>query len=202
MSDREKTDSPSNPNRLQEAFEEQAGDLGLISRADLPRAHVTSQMVGIAAAGTHSLVEVERKTPLTPVGEADRKAITEVIEKFEGLHPQDFLRDWKNYATNPYVAVGESLVGTVEEDGLEDFFNRKSFKDTLEAFPPFKPRKLEVSEMRIVFIGQMRAAATYRVEEQFRNEKNKVDNCAAILVKFDDGWKVAAVTTKDKGEAR
>ncbi len=202
MSDLEKPDGPSNANRLQRAFEEQAGDLDLIAPVRAPRAHVTSRMVGIAAAGTHSLVDLEGKTSTAEVGEADRKAIAEVIGKFEGLHPEEFLREWKNFATNPYVAVGESLVGTVQEDGLEDFFNRQSFKDTLEAFPPFRPRKLAISNMQIVFIGQVRASATYRVDEDFQNQKHKVDNCAAILVKLQDGWRVTAVTTKDKGQAR
>lgn len=205
MSDLEKPGrpaGPSNPSPLQDAFEEQAGDLGLIAPDRAPRAHVTSRMVGIAAAGTHSLVEVERRTPVTPVGEDDRKAIAEVIRRFESLHPEEFLQDWKKFATNPYVAVGETLVGTVHEDGLEDFFNRDAFKETLQAFPPFRPRKLTISNMQIVFIGQIRAAATYRVDEDFQNQKHKVDNCAAILVKFDEGWKVTSVTTKDKGEAR
>ncbi len=202
MSDLEKPEGPSNPNDLQGAFEEQADGLGLLALEPAPRAQRMSRMVGIAAAGTHSLVDLEGKTSTAEIGEADRKAIAEVVRRFESLHPQEFLKEWKSFATNPYVAVGESMVGTVEEDGLEEFFNRDSFRETLEAFPPFQPRKLTVSNMQIVFVGQVRAAATYRVEEDFKNQKHKVDNCAAILVKMADGWRITAVTTKDKEQAR
>ncbi len=187
---------------MQQDFEAQAEGLGLASSSGASRPQRMSQMVGIAAAGTHSLVDMDGGADAGPVGEEDRQAITEVIEKFEGLHPDEFLREWKSYATNPYVAIGESMVGTVQEDGLETFFNRKAFIDTLKAFPPFKPRKLEIANLQIVFIGDIRAAAIYRVSEEFKNSKQKVDNCAAILVKLKEGWRVAAVTTKDKGEAR
>jgi hypothetical protein len=187
---------------MQQDFEAQAEDLGLVSGGDASRPRRMSQMVGIALAGTHSLVEMDRKTKAAAVGQSDREVIAETIKKFEGLHPDELMVEWKRYATNPYVAVGESMMGTVHEDGVEEFMNRKAFQDTLKAFPPFKPRKLEVSNIEIMFIGDLRAAATYRVSEEFQNGERKVDNCAAILMRLETGWRIAAVTTKDKGEAR
>jgi len=186
---------------MQQAFEKQADGLGLGPAGAAP-APSTGRMVGIAAVGTHSLVEYEHHEPPTPHGDRDREAIAETVEKFESLHPRDFLREWRYIATNPYVGIGEDLMGTIEEEGVESFFNSEDFQETLRLFPPFEPRKMTISGMQIVFIGLTRACATYRAEEEFQNGKHKVDNCAAILVKLDDGWKVTAVTTKDKGEAR
>lgn len=200
------SDSPSrgdasDERRMQEAFERQADGLGLGPAGPAP-ATSTGRMVGIAAVGTHSLVEYEHDKPPTPHGDRDREAIAEVVEKFECLHPAEFLIEWRHIATNPYVGIGEELMGTIEEEGARSFFDSEDFQETLELYPPFEPRKMTISEMVIVFIGLTRACATYRAEEEFQNGKYKVDNCAAILVKLDDGWKVTAVTTKDKGEAR
>lgn len=186
---------------MQEAFERQAEGLGL-DPAGPASSPTPGRMVGIAAVGTHSLVEFEHDKPPTPQGDLDRQAIEETVTKFESLHPKDFLREWRHIATNPYVGIGEDQMGTIEEEGARSFFDSEDFKETLRLFPPFEPRNLTLSEMEIVFIGLTRAAATYRAEEEFTNGKYKVDNCCAILVKLDDGWKVCAVTTKDRGEAR
>lgn len=201
MSDSPVHEDGKNEMRMQEAFERQADDLGL--DPPVPESPSTpGRMVGIAAVGTHSLVEFEHDKPPTPHGDADREAIEEVITKFESLHPQDFLAEWRHIATNPYVGVGEEQMGTIEEEGARSFFDSEDFQETVRLFPPFEPRKMTISQMEIVFIGATRAAATYRAEEEFQNGEHKLDNCAAILVKLDDGWKVCAVTTKDKGEAR
>lgn len=205
MSDSRDRGDASSEKRMQEAFEPQAEGLGLDppAPADTSTPSGTpSRMVGIAAVGTHSLVEFEHDRPPEPHGDPDREAIEDVITKFESYHPEEFLKEWRHIATNPYVGIGEDQMGSIEEEGARSFFNSDDFKETLRLFPPHEPRKMVISQMEIVFIGLSRAAATYRAEEEFQNGKHKVDNCAAILVKLDDGWKVCAVTTKDKGEGR
>ena len=201
MSDSPRREAAPETRRMQEAFDQQADGLGLGAAAPATE-RSTGRMVGIAGVGTHSLVEYEHHEPPTPHGPRDAEAIEEVVTEFESLHPRDFLREWHRIATNPYVGIGETHMGTIEQEKLSTYFDSEEFKETLRLFPPFEPRKMTISEMKIVFIGLTRACATYRAEEEFQNGKVKVDNCAAILVELDDGWKVTAVTTKDKDEGR
>jgi hypothetical protein len=186
---------------LQARFDEQAGDLGLAAETGrVPASEV--RLVGIAAAAVHSVLAVERKLPPRPADDADRTEIAQVIGDFESIHPDELLLHWKRYATNPYVAVGNTQVALVREDGFAAFLAGDAFKETLKLFPPFKPRKLEVSRPEIVFLSPVRASATYTCKEEFRNGRVKVNNCTAILLKLDTGWKVTVVTTRDEGEGR
>lgn len=186
---------------LQARFDEQAGELGLAAEAGkLPASEV--RLVGIAGAAVHSVLSVERKLPPRPADDEDRTQIAEVIELFESIHPDELLLHWKRYATNPYVAVGNTRVALIQDDGFAAFLDSDAFKQTLELFPPFKPRKLEVSSPEIVFLSPVRASATYTCKEEFRNGQMKVNNCTAVLLKLDTGWRITVVTTRDEGEGR
>lgn len=188
------------PRELQNAFDEQADSLGLDPRAEPVSA--PGRLLGIAPAGVHSILEFEDDTHPEGKYKDDEKQIEHVIRELEALHPDDFLAHWNEFATNPYVAVADDMVGTVEQDGIEEVLNGEEMQATLEAFPPHKPRKLEVSKIKITFIETRRAAATYRVEETFQNGKHEVHNCAAILIVTEGSWKITVVTTKHHGEGR
>jgi hypothetical protein len=186
---------------LQAAFDEQAAELGLRTETEGSSTEGV-RLVGIAGAAVHSVLEVKRTRPPEPVDDDDRKQIAQVIEQFESIHPDELLLHWKRYATNPYVAVGNTQVALIQEDGFAAFLDSDAFKETLQTFPPFKPRKLEVTSPEIVFLSPVRASATYTCKEEFRNGKMKVNNCTAVLLKLDTGWKITMVTTRDEGEGR
>ena len=51
-------------------------------------------------------------------------------------------------------------------------------------------------------MSSVRASATYTCKEDFQNGQVKVNNCTAILLKLDAGWRITVVTTRVVGEGR
>lgn len=179
---------------LQQAFERVAGDLGLSLEPMFPGTDDTIA-IGMAVAGFSRTVDVRVSLTAPPVDDGDEAAIKDVLQGYESLDPTLYPHHWRKYATDPHMGVGLSWVGLVNEHAVQHWLETKALADAVAAYPPFSPRQLQFHDLRIMYIGNSRAVATYGIEEEYQNGQRTVGNHSCILFKVDDvGWRIAVAT--------
>ena len=63
------------------------------------------------------------------------------------------------------------------------------------------PRRVRLHDLHVTHIGHTRAAATYRVEEEYTNGQRSAGNGGAILMNVaGQGWRIVVVTKGGRGE--
>lgn len=150
--------------------------------------------VGIAFAAFSPQLTVEPAVP-EAVDQEDDVAIEDLITRFESMDPETFIREWKLYAAEPYVGVGNHWVGVIDEANVRHWFESENLARAQEIFPPFSPRKITVSNVTIVYLEPTRAAVTYHVEEEYRNGRVTAGNTCSIVMKTArEGWKIVVNT--------
>jgi hypothetical protein len=178
---------------LQSAFDRLADGLDL--RLEAPQNESRLRTIGIAIACIRRIVDAEIEKDAPPIGATDDRAIGEVIRGYETMAPEEFVRRWKEFSTDPHVGIGWSWLAPINTEVVDGWLEREELKEVLRAFPPYSPRRITISDLRIVYIGDTRAAATYRIEEEHTNSKVSGGNTVAILMKIDKaGWKIVAVS--------
>jgi hypothetical protein len=179
----------------QEAFDQQAPDLGLRLEAPTER----SRDIGAVFALFRVIVDVGKPiAPLVP-GDDDRAKITEIIRKWEELDPDRIVKRWQDFATDPFIGIGRGQVGELNQGSFDEWRESDELKMDMEAYPPDSPRRIAIREDRLTFVGSVNAVATYRIEETYTNRKMRATNAALILAKSPDGgWKIVAGTMHDK----
>jgi hypothetical protein len=134
---------------------------------------------------------------LEAVDQGDDEAIEDLITRFESMDPETFIREWKHYAAEPYVGVGNHWVGVIDEANVKHWFESENLARARESFPPFSPRRISVSNVRVVYLEPTRAVVTYHVEEEYRNGRVTAGNTCSIVMKTAHaGWKIV-VNTKE-----
>ena len=192
---------PAPDSKLQQAFNQQAGDLDLRLEPVVSGPDETVTM-GIAVAVFSRTVDVNVPAAPPPVDATDDEAIRDLIQGYESLDPSIFPAQWRNYATDPHMGVGLSWVGLVHEHAVQRWLETKALADALAAYPPFSPRHQQLHEFRIMYIGDTRAVVTYQVEEEYQNGKTTVGNHSCILFKVHEvGWRIAVATKGGVAEA-
>jgi hypothetical protein len=69
----------------------------------------------------------------------------------------------------------------------------------MEEFPPYSPRRIRISQLRVTYVGRTTAVVTYSAEEDYQNGKIRVTNAGVMALKIDDStWKIAAETIPEK----
>lgn len=143
--------------------------------------------------------EVEIDTDSTEPLADDDGEIRRVLEAFETASPRELVETWRTHGTRPLLAVGANWIGAVDEEKLEAGLASEEFRRTLEEFPPHHPRRVTLSELRIVYLAGVKAVATYRVEEEYRNGQVFAGNAGAILMNdVREGWKLALFTKRTR----
>ncbi|HBL26585.1 MAG TPA: hypothetical protein DD490_07105 [Acidobacteria bacterium] len=187
---------------VQHAFDRQADQLGLRVEPEGDAARLRT--IGIAIACVNRIVDVEmaKEAPAgfvtktaAPAAASSDADIQQVITGYETLAPEDFVRQWRNYATDPHVGIGWGWLAPINTEVVDRWLERPELQEVLRAFPPYSPRRITVSDLRIVYIGPSRAAATYRVEEEHTNGRISGGNTVAVLMKIEGGgWKIVAAS--------
>lgn len=186
---------------LQQAFDKAAGDLGLSFEPMFPGTDDTVT-IGMAVAAFSRTVDVKVANTAPPVDSTDDESIAALLHGYESLDPTIFKAQWRNYATDPHMGVGLSWVGLVNEHAVDHWLETKALADAMTAYPPSSPRKLQLNDMRIVYIGHTRAVATYQVEEEYTNGRTTVGNHSCILFRVQGvGWRIAVATKGGVAEA-
>jgi hypothetical protein len=192
---------PAPGSELQQAFDRAAGDLGLSFEPMFPGTDDTVT-IGLAVAAFSRTVDVKVATTAPPVDSTDDDAIKTLLQGYESLDPTIFKDQWRNYATDPHMGVGLSWVGLVNEHAVDHWLETKALADAMVAYPPYSPRKLQLNDLRIMYIGDTRAVATYQVEEEYTNGRTTVGNHACILFRVQAlGWRIAVATKGGVAEA-
>lgn len=185
---------------VQAAFDRVASDLEFDMdevRASLNRS-VGALVVEVKPPPLSSQIELAVDA-LAPSDE-DEEAIRRVLETWESASPNDLIETWKANGVWPVVAVGANWIGPIDDEALEEGLKSKHFQESLERYPLYDPRRVTLSELRVVFLGGAKAIATYRSEERYTNGKAYAGNAAAVLMKNKDGaWKVALFTKRTRG---
>lgn len=121
-------------------------------------------------------------------------AIADLITRWENLKPQEMLDRYREFALDPYVAVGEWMV-MINRETIESWLRGDRLTAALKKRPHLDSRRLEVQQLRIVYIGRNKACATYHLVETYTdNPMTFSGNGAVFLVHVAEGWKIAAYT--------
>jgi hypothetical protein len=193
MSDPNRESLPSDEENLRKAFEEAAPDLGL--RLERPGCGDDTRVVGVAFAIFQSLLEVDLdKAPRAMAGEDD-EAIAAALSGYEQADPPTFAKTWRQYAADPHIGMGAHWVGLVDEAAVDHWLGSDELARASRSYPSCTPRRIKISDLRIVYIGGTRASATYHVEEEFENGRRSAGNVSALLFNVKgDGWRIAVIT--------
>ena len=183
---------------VQREVEALAPGLGL--RLESPACDEGPRTVGVAFVCIKPLVSAKLAGP-SPAGSNEDAAIQEMIQGYESLGPENFAQDWRKFTTDPHVGFGLSWLGLVDEQAVQSWLTSDALAKALAAYPLYSPRRIRLSNVSIVYIGQSRAAVTYRVEEDHRNGAITAGNSVALLLKVDGaGWRIATATKGGRGE--
>lgn len=164
---------------------------------------LTPRCVGVAFAFFKPQVQVETET-----GDVSDQSPSELeqeirshLEAWDSMAPEQFAREWKRYATDPYVGVGPHWVGLVDDDTVKQWMASDDLNEALRTHPPHAPRKVRLSNLQITHLSPARVLATYRVEEEYTNGNMTAGNTFAVLFRTTDGWKIGVASKGTRHEA-
>ncbi|MFL6195096.1 MAG: hypothetical protein ACJ75H_13055 [Thermoanaerobaculia bacterium] len=197
MSDDWKESESERAARLQRAFDEAAGGMGL--RLE-PASGKDARSVGVAFVFA-ALVPYDLAPP--DDDSDDKDTIQQVIEGLEALSAAQYQNGgWKAFLNDPYVTVGSGGLGVIDQATLDQWLASPEFQEFQQEFPWKSPRDVKIKKVDITYIGQERAHATYRVTEAYANQQETVGNTAVTLIRRSDvGWRVIVVTKVSYDEA-
>ncbi|HEX6902305.1 MAG TPA: hypothetical protein VF789_21485 [Thermoanaerobaculia bacterium] len=194
MSDRNPV--PAREADLQQAFDRQAGSLGL--RLEPAPGSGAVRSIGEAFFfGTTEDYDVPEAPPA--VGAADDAEIQTLLNEAFVLTPQQLAADWRDYYADPFQAVGESWTTRMDDKKIKKWLKSPELAQWLQDFPIFTPRQVLLSNITILYLGNVRAVVTYHVQETYQNATVAAGNGAAIVIKLDGlGWRILVITKMDR----
>lgn len=179
---------------IQQSFDRAAGGLGL----RLEPAPGSGEVRHIGKAyGFRVVTDVDTVDSPPPIGEADDAAITAVITGAASLTPDQVLSRWRDYYNDPAEVVGRNFLAQMNEREIRKWEKSAKLAQMLQEYPPFSPRQVRITDLRIVYVDDVRAAVTYHVEEQFQNGKAGAGNASALLARLDAGWRILVFTSHE-----
>jgi len=200
MTESSNTKSPdrSTPNgkiHFQDRFEELAKDFPF----NLAPGANDKRMVGVVLApASHGGTDpTPSGTPESLTATSDEDEIRSIVQQWETLHPDEIADKWKDVLTDPFIGLGPGWIKAVDDQFIADWQVSDEYKELREKFLPHSPRRTEISDVKIAFVGDSMASVTYRAEEETQDNRG-VGNGAALLMKTGAGWRIAAVARFDK----
>jgi hypothetical protein len=176
--------------RLQQAFDEAAGGLDL----RLEPAGAAARCVGVAFLAA-PLVAYELDDTRPPIDNTDDRAIADLIHDLETLGVHQFRAgDWRRFLNDPHIAITTTGLAEVDQTTIDEWLDSPQFREYQQEYPPKSPRDVQVENLVVVYIGDLQAAATYRVVERFANGKVTGGNASLSLARLKDiGWRGVVV---------
>lgn len=172
---------------LEEA-EPASRSIGILAIPGAPNAVHALELQDVGTAET-----APRTTSPAATGGHDA-VIADLISRWENLKPHEMLAHYREFALDPYVAVGEWMV-MINEETIESWAKGERLSALLKKRPHLDSRRIEVQQLQIVYIGRNKACATYHLVETYTdNPMTFSGNGAVFLVHLAEGWKIAAYT--------
>lgn len=195
MSESSETKSPNSKILFQDRFEQLAKDFPFNLAPDAN----DGRMVGaVLVPASHSSQDVTTSAVPRSLGStSDEDEIKDVVDRWETLHPDEIADKWKEVCTDPFIGLGPGWIKSVDDQFIADWQESDEYKAVLEKYKPHDPRRTEVSDVKIAFVGTSMASVTYRAEEETQDNRG-VGNGAALLMKTGAGWRIAAVARFDE----
>ena len=196
MSEPSETKSPPNSKiHFQDRFEELAKDFPFNLAPDAN----DGRMVGaVLVPASHSGTDpTSDGVPQTLTASNDDDEIRSIVEAWETLHPDEIKDKWKEVATDPFIGLGPGWIKAVDDQFIADWQLSDEYRSVREKYLPHNPRRTEVSDVKIAYVGPSMASVTYRAEEETQDNRG-VGNGAALLMKTGAGWRIAAVARFDQ----
>lgn len=191
--------------RVQQAFDRAAEGLDLKLERSSPGDQTSGDDVRIV--GTAFIAAMAKATQFDlmdsppPVGASDDAAIGAVITTYESLSHEDLAEQWKQLALDPHVAIADTWFKALDKKDFRHWLRSDELEQAHQAYPPFSPRHVQVTNLNVVYIGDARAVATYHLQEEFTNGKVAAGNSAASLAKLEGGqWRIVAIHKRVKKE--
>ena len=182
---------------LQQAFAEAAVDLDL----DLTPAGAAEEVrsIGIMAKrGAPGAITRFDLLASPAAGDDSDRVIEDLLTAWEQILPEDLPARFRDFALDPYVAVGEWVV-SVDEKQIEHWLAGDSYTQAQKERPPLTERKIDLSHVRVLYVGAARAIVTYHVRESYPGHHGVFSgNAGAILVHVKDGWRIASYTKAEQ----
>lgn len=188
--------------QVQKAFDDAAEGLGLrLEGGPQPSGEPSPRIVGTAFVAFGKSLDAELMASPPQVGDTDDAAITAVINDYESLDPADLARHWRRYATDPHIAIADGWIASVSEQDFDRWLESSDLEEWMQEYPPFSPRRVQITNVHIVYIGKARAVVTYHIQEESANGKVAAGNGSASLFKMQDGqWRITTVHKRVKEE--
>jgi hypothetical protein len=176
---------------LQARFDAQADDLDLQPEAE-KGGWGEERTVGLAF-GMHTVVDATPDKSKTELGDDDREAIAGIVRTYIQAHPHEFFEQWRSLATDPFIVFGFGYVVEANEETVQDWKNNDVKHALSDCF--HDPRRVEISDLRILDLGAARAGATYHISEEFTDGSTESGHQMAILMCVENvGWRIVGVT--------
>jgi hypothetical protein len=176
---------------LQQAFDQAAEGLDL--RLE-PSAGGPARTVGIAFVCT-PIVRYDILDSPPPIEREDDQQIQDIIRAWESLSTEELRASWRDYTADSYIGVAREGLVKVDQKIIDKWLGSDEYAQHQQSYPPFSPRRVNVSQIHIVYIARDHACATYRVTESFVNGKVLASNLATILAKLENGgWQIVVAT--------
>lgn len=182
---------------VQQAFDRQAGDLGL--RPEPAPGAGEARNVGEAFfLAFKKIVDMDTDPAAPPVGANDDASILSILNGAYSLTPTALKTQWKNFFHNPFEAVGRDFIVRMNAHTIRKWANSDELAERLQQYPPFDPRQVQITNVNTVYIGNVRAAVTYHIQETFQNGTVAAGNSLALLVKLRTlGWRILVITKEE-----
>ncbi|HWM93442.1 MAG TPA: hypothetical protein VN493_21960 [Thermoanaerobaculia bacterium] len=188
--------SSSEKERLREAFEESGFELekgaepvsrsiGFLAFPGAPNPIHRHELEAVASAIANNR---------TGTGSDQDAVIGHLITQWENLKPEEMLARYREFALDPYIAVGEWTV-PITKTTIESWLRGERLTVALAKRPHLDTRNVEVQQLRIVYVGRDKAVATYHLVETYTdNPMTFTGNGGMILVHLPEGWRIASCT--------
>jgi hypothetical protein len=193
-------ETPSGSDRerlLQQSFDREAADLDL--RLE-PAGGAETRAVG-AAICLNGFISYDLISGKRPPGPADDQQIKSLIRGLESLPWAELPRRWREFLHDPYILVTSKGVLKSDQEVVDHWLASRELQEFLQEYPPHAPRKVKITQIKIVYIGSDRASATFRVQERFTNDKTLAANMTMIFVHLEhEGWRILVMTKGGRQE--
>lgn len=188
---------PEHEANVQQAFDRVAGELGL--RPEPAPGPGEVRTVGeLFFIAFHKIVDVETDPAAPPVGAADDAAIQAVLNGSYSHIPADLKNNWQSFFHDPFEAIGRTFIVRMDGKAIRKWVKSPELAQRLQEYPPFNPRHVQITNVNIVYIGNVRAAVTYHVQEDFQNSTVAAGNSLVLMVKLQNlGWRILIITKEE-----